>query len=130
MDRKSAIWMAKNDKDSIHTRHISRRIHLVRNGKEWNLNKEVWCEEGLQLADIGNKNVRDYQLNPILGYSMVRLENGQNTCQRGVPGYRIVWRKCVINDSTGLNWRLDSTNLRFSDEFIMMNLSLEGQRYH
>ena len=33
LDRKSAIPMDKNDKDTKHTRHISRRINFVRNGK-------------------------------------------------------------------------------------------------
>ena len=32
LDRKSAICMAKNGKDTKHTRHIARRIYLVRNG--------------------------------------------------------------------------------------------------
>ena len=36
LDSKSAICMAKNGKDTKHTRHIARRIHLVRNGEKWN----------------------------------------------------------------------------------------------
>ena len=32
LDIKSAICMAKNDKDNKHTRHIARRMHSVRNG--------------------------------------------------------------------------------------------------
>ena len=32
LDSKSAICMAKNGKDDKHTRHIARRMHLVRNG--------------------------------------------------------------------------------------------------
>ena len=31
LDSKSGMCMAKNDKDTKHTRHISRRIHFVRN---------------------------------------------------------------------------------------------------
>ena len=31
-DSKSAISMAKNGKDTKHTRHITRRMYLVRNG--------------------------------------------------------------------------------------------------
>ena len=31
-DSKSALCMAKNDKDTKHTRHIARRMHFVRNG--------------------------------------------------------------------------------------------------
>ena len=49
----------------------------------------MWCEGGLQLVDIGTNNVREYELNPMLGYAMVRLEILQNTCQKGVKGYRI-----------------------------------------
>ena len=37
--------------------------------------------------DIVTKNVREDELNPISGYAMVRLENLQNTCKRGVTGY-------------------------------------------
>ena len=37
--------------------------------------------------DIVTKNVREYGLNPISGYAMVRLENLQNTCTIGVTGY-------------------------------------------
>ena len=32
LDSKSAIFMAKNGKDTKHTRHLLRRIHFVRNG--------------------------------------------------------------------------------------------------
>ena len=32
LDSKSAIFMSKNGKDTKHTRHISRRVHFVRNG--------------------------------------------------------------------------------------------------
>ena len=31
LDSKSAMCMAKNGKDTKHTRHIARRMHLVRN---------------------------------------------------------------------------------------------------
>ena len=50
---KSAICMANNVKDTKHTRNISRRMNLKKNGEEWNLNKTVWCEGGLQLEGIG-----------------------------------------------------------------------------
>ena len=33
LDNKSAMRMAKNDKDTKHTRHISRRVHFVRSGE-------------------------------------------------------------------------------------------------
>ena len=57
LDRKSAMCMAKNGKDTKHTRQISRRMHSVRNGENFNMHKIDWCERGLQLADIGTKNV-------------------------------------------------------------------------
>ena len=34
LDSKSSMCMAKNGKDTKHTRHIARRIHLVRNGEK------------------------------------------------------------------------------------------------
>ena len=34
LDSKSAMCMAKNGKDTKHTRHIARRMHLVRNGEK------------------------------------------------------------------------------------------------
>ena len=65
--------MDNNSNDTNHTRNISRRIQLVRNGEECNLYKEVWCEEDIQLADTKTKNVREDEFNPRLGYDMVRL---------------------------------------------------------
>ena len=59
LDRKSSVCMTKNDKDTKHTRHIYRRMQLVRNGGEWNVYKTVWCGGGLQLEAIGTKNVRE-----------------------------------------------------------------------
>ena len=35
----------------------------------------VHCEGGIQLAGIVTNNVREYELNPKLGYAMVRLNN-------------------------------------------------------
>ena len=75
LDRKSAVCMSKNGKDTKHTRHTSRIMHFVRNGKECNLHTAVWCEGGMQLADIRTKNVREYEFNPRLGYTMVKLYN-------------------------------------------------------
>ena len=34
LDIKSSLCVSKNDKDTKHTRHISRRMHFVRNGEE------------------------------------------------------------------------------------------------
>ena len=50
-------------------------MHLLRNGEEWIFYKTVWCEGGMQLAYIGTNNIREDELNTILGYSIVRLEN-------------------------------------------------------
>ena len=66
--------MANTFKDIKYTRHISRIMHFVRNGEEWNLHKTIWYDWGMKLADIGTKNVRENELNPRLGYDVVRLE--------------------------------------------------------
>ena len=58
--------MAKNGKDTKNTRQITRGIHFVINGEEFNFHKTVWFQGGLQLADIGTRNVREYELNPRL----------------------------------------------------------------
>ena len=34
LDSKSAMYLAKNGKDTKNTRHIARRVHLVRNGEK------------------------------------------------------------------------------------------------
>ena len=67
--------MAKNGNDTKHTRHISSRIHFLRNGEKCKMHKIDWCEVGLQLADIGTKNVIEPDLTLIMKYIMVRLEN-------------------------------------------------------
>ena len=54
---KSSMCMAKNGKDTKHTRHIARRMHFARNGEMCKMHKIDWCEGGLKLADIGTKNV-------------------------------------------------------------------------
>ena len=59
LNSKSAMWMAKNGKDTKHTSHIARRMHLVRNGEKCKMHKIDWCEGGLQLAGIGTKNVSE-----------------------------------------------------------------------
>ena len=75
LDRKSAMRMSKNGKDTKHTRHIERRIHFVRNGEKCNMHKIDWCGGGLQLADIGTKNVSEPDLTPRTKYIMVIIEN-------------------------------------------------------
>ena len=75
LDIKSDVCMSKNGRDTKHTRHISRIMHIVRNDKERNIHKTVWCEGSLKITYIGTNNVRGYELNSQLGCSMVRLEN-------------------------------------------------------
>ena len=75
LDRKSAMCMAKNGKDTKHTIHIPRRIHFLRNGEKCKMNKIDWFEGGLQLADIVTKNVSVPDLTTRMKYIMVRLEN-------------------------------------------------------
>ena len=75
LDIKSAMCMAKNGKDAEHTRHIARRMHFVSNGEKYKIHKIDWCEGGIQLADIGTKNVSEPDITPRMKYIMVRLEN-------------------------------------------------------
>ena len=67
--------MANNGKDTKHTRHIARRINFVRNGEKCKMHKIDLYEGGLQLADIGTKNVSEPDLTPRMKYIMLRLEN-------------------------------------------------------
>ena len=67
--------MAENGKDTKHTRHIARRMYFVRNGENYNMQKIDWCEGGIQLAEIGAKNVSEPDITPRMKYIMVRLEN-------------------------------------------------------
>ena len=65
--------MAKNGKDTKHTRHIARRMHFVRNGEKCKIHKIDWCKGRPQLAEIGTKNVSEPDLTPRIKYIMVRL---------------------------------------------------------
>ena len=67
--------MAKNGRDTKHTRYIAIRMHFVRNGENCKMQKIEWCEGGMQLSDIGAKNVSEPDLTPRMKYIMVRLEN-------------------------------------------------------
>ena len=67
--------MAKNVKDAENTRNIARRMHFVRNGEKCKMHKIDWCEGGLQLVDIGTKNVSEPDLKPRMKYIMVRIDN-------------------------------------------------------
>ena len=64
LDSKSAMCMDKNGRDTKHTRNISRRMHFVRNGEKCKMHKIDWCEGGLQLEEIGTKNVSEPYLTP------------------------------------------------------------------
>ena len=75
LDSKSAICMAKNGKNTKHTRHIARRMHLLRNVEKCKMHTIDLCEGGLQLADICTKNVSEPNITPRMKYIMVRIEN-------------------------------------------------------
>ena len=77
LDSKSAMCTAKNSKYTKHTIQIARRMHFVRNGEKWKMHQIDWCEEVLQLVDIGTKNVSEPELTPRMEYIMVRLENSR-----------------------------------------------------
>ena len=76
---KSAMCVAKNGKDNKHTIHIARRMHFVRNGEKFNMHKINWCEGGLQLVDIGSKNLIEPDITPRMKYILVRLEKWDRT---------------------------------------------------
>ena len=75
LDSKSAMCMAKNGKDTKITRKIVRRMNFVRNGEKFKMHKIDWCEGGMQLADIGTKNVSEPDITPRMKYNMVILDN-------------------------------------------------------
>ena len=72
---KSGVCMVKSGKYTEITRHIDRRIRLVRNDDNGKTQRIVWRQRGLQLIDIATKNVGDNGLNTIMTHTMVRLEN-------------------------------------------------------
>ena len=76
---KSSMCMAKNGRDTKHTRHISRRMNLVRNEETCKTHKIDWCEGGMQLAYIGTQNESEPDQTPRMRYIMVRLENWDRT---------------------------------------------------
>ena len=69
------MCIANNGKDIKHTRHIARRTHFVRNGEKFKMHKIDWREGGLQLADIGTKNLSEPDLTPRIKYIMVIIDN-------------------------------------------------------
>ena len=74
-DSKSDMCMANNGKDTKNTRHITRRMHFVINGKKCKMHNIDWCEGGLKLVDISTSNIGDHDLTPRMKYTMVRLDN-------------------------------------------------------
>ena len=72
-DSNSDVCMAKNFKDTKHTRQIARRVHLLRNGENCKMHKIDWYEGGLRLADVATNNVGEHDLTPIMKYIMMRL---------------------------------------------------------
>ena len=57
LDIKSAVWRAKNGKDTNHIRNISIIVNFVRYGEKYKMHNIDWCEGGLQLSDSATKNV-------------------------------------------------------------------------
>ena len=74
LDSKSSICMAKNGKDTKHTRHSAKIIHFVRNVEKCKMHRIYWYEGDLLLVDIGTKNVSEPDITPRNKYTMVRLE--------------------------------------------------------
>ena len=52
------MCVAKNGKEIKHTIHITRRMNLVINVEDCDMHKTFWHEGGIQLEDIGTKDVR------------------------------------------------------------------------
>ena len=75
LDSRSAMCMAKNGKDTKHTRQIASIMQFVRNVEKCKMHKIYWCEGGLQLSDTATKNVGEPDLTPRMKYIMVRLDN-------------------------------------------------------
>ena len=99
LDSKSDMCMAKNGRDTKHTRHIARRMHFVSNGEKCKMHKIYWCEGGLQLVDIGTNTVSEPDLTPRMKYIMVILENWDRTLvQEGLQNTSIVYGKIVMYD--------------------------------
>ena len=75
MDSNYDMCMDKNGKDTKHTRHIARRVNVLKNDDKYRMHKSDWCEGVLKLADIATSNVGENDLKPRIKYFMVRLDN-------------------------------------------------------
>ena len=69
------MCMSNNGRDIKQTRHIYRGKNFVRYGEQYNIKKSVWSEGGIQLSDIGTKSVKENELSPRLGYTMLIIDN-------------------------------------------------------
>ena len=55
--------MAQSGKDTAeHTRHIARRVHIVRNGQQVGAHNLVYSPADLNMADPGTKNLGSEEL--------------------------------------------------------------------
>ena len=93
-----AVCIYKNGKDANHTRHISRRVHFVRNGEKCKMDLFDWCEGGPQFVDIGTKNVGENDLSTKMKYHIKDWQLIENTCTIWVTGYRILCGTKVMCD--------------------------------
>ena len=84
LNSKYSMFMAKNGNDTKHTKHIANRMHFVRNGEKFKMQNIDWCEGGLQLTDLGTKNVGEPYIAPRMIYHGNTGKLRQNTCIRGV----------------------------------------------
>ena len=75
LDSRYSVCSDNNGKDTNHTSHISRRVNFVQNGEKCKMHNIDSCEVGLQLVDIENNNVEDNDLNTIMKYIMVSINN-------------------------------------------------------
>ena len=67
--------MDNNVNGTKHKRNISRRLHFVKYGENYKMDKIDWCEVGLQLSDFVTKNVGENDLNPKKKYIMGSMDN-------------------------------------------------------
>ena len=79
LDSRSSMCIAITGKYIKHTRHITRKINLVRNDEKCKMHKIDWCEGGLNLADMHTKNDDEPDLTPRIKCIMVRLNNLDRT---------------------------------------------------
>ena len=89
LDSKSSVCIANIGKEIKQIRHISRRVHFVKNGENFKIHKINWCKGGLELAEIATNNVGDNDLNPRTNSILVRLDNWDITIVQ--EGWQDTW---------------------------------------